>query len=431
VAYACFSANYLVNVDEGPQLKFMLPPSFASSGVDYELAIAQNGQWTDGYGGPGTIVASATSPTVSIAGRFGFAIPANGRVCTALFVRSTNASTPVPETPAPVTSPGPAGPPGPAGSPGPTAAPAQGGFSLAATSKVNGLTIDTHGNLWVLYADSVTGNFAVDKFAPGSITATPRQYSTPAPELDAQLALGNQPPLGLAVDTSGNVFVGGSPSYYDDVYAFAAPVANGASAASTYAIGFTTTAPDQIAVDASGLVYTTVRASPAAINSMTYAAGTFTTDAFITGSAIVSPVAIVNDSAGNIFELDSDGSDVRLNALASGTVTRTAQLPLSVTASQLAHDPATDYTYVLSDDGAEALNVYAPFSGTNTTLLPMATLYLSQKAFNVSGIAVDANFVYVPSANNVTIYPKYDPTKPYAAWRSRRQNMSIKRGPVY
>jgi hypothetical protein len=89
-----------------------------------------------------------------------------------------------------------------------------------------------------------------------------------------------------------------------------------------------------------------------------------------------------------------------------------------VHAGQLAHDPATDYTYVLSDDGAVAVNVYAPVVGTTTTVLPLATLFLAQQAYNVSSIAVDANYVYIPSSNNVTLYPKYDPTKPYAAWRA-------------
>jgi hypothetical protein len=317
-------------------------------------------------------------------------------------------------------SPGPAGSPGAPGSPLPTAVPAQGGFSLATTSTVAGLTVDAHADLWVLSSDNVTGNFAVEEFGPGAITATPGQYSNPTPLFNDQTLVGVQTPLGFAVDSTGDVFIAGAPSYYDEIYAIGAPVTNAEPITSTIALGLSAVAPEEIAIDATGVIYAT-SFSPQ-IFTLTYTNATLAIGPSITGSAIVSPVALVNDSAGNVFEIDSDanagGSNVRLNALGNGVVTRTAQLPLSVHPGQLAHDPATDYTYVLSDDGAVAINVYAPFTGTTRTLLPMATLFLSQQAFNVSGIAVDANYVYVPSANNVTLYPKYDPTKPYAGWRA-------------
>jgi hypothetical protein len=298
--------------------------------------------------------------------------------------------------------------------------PAQGGFSLATTSTVSGLTVDTHGNLWVLYADGITTNFAVEEFAAGSIAPSVGQYSTPVPVLNDQLQIAVQAPLGFAVDTSGDVF-GAVPQNSDELYAIAAPVVNNAPVASDSFPVLAGVAPDEIAVDASGRIY----ATGAGPNIFTY---TYTNSTLNQGqtvvdlATIVAPVAIVNDSAGNIFEIDNDsgfgGSNVRVNGIANGAVARSAQLPLSVHAGQLAHDPTTDYTYVLSDDGAVALNVYPPFSGTTSTLLPMATLLLSQQAFNVSGIALDANYVYIPSANNVTLYPKYDPTKPYAGWRA-------------
>ncbi len=333
-------------------------------------------------------------------------------------------------SPGPVGSPGATGSPGVAGVGAATPAPAQGGFSLATTSLVNGVTVDVHGNVWLLYADGTTGNFAIDEYAAGSIVASPGRYSAPVPILNAQLQIGTQAPLGFAVDGTGNVFVGGAPSYYDDVYAMSAPVTNNAPVASTFAVGLGSTAPDQIAVDATGLIYTT--STTPSIFTVTFQNGTLTQSSNIGGPAIVGPVAITNDAAGNVFELDSDGAaggyNVRLNAIGGGAVTRTAQLPLSVHASQLAHDPATDYTYVLSDDGAVALNVYAPVVGTTTTVLPLATLFLAQQAYNVSSIAIDANYVYIPSSNNVTLYPKYDPTKPYAAWRAfNRQSTTTAR----
>jgi hypothetical protein len=125
VVYGCFAANYLVDVNGAPQFSFTLPPGFAQSSVVYNLAIEQDGQWTTGYGGPGTIVATTGSATVAVAGRFGFTIPANGRVCVALYGRLTTASTPVPATPAPSpsASPTPSASPHPSTSPTPSASP--------------------------------------------------------------------------------------------------------------------------------------------------------------------------------------------------------------------------------------------------------------------------------------------------------------------
>jgi hypothetical protein len=108
VVYACFAANYLVTLNEAPQFSFVLPLGFATSSVVYDLAIAQDARWTAGYGGPGTVVAGTSAATVSVAGRFGFTIPANGTVCVALYGRSTSAPTPVAATPAPTATPSPA-----------------------------------------------------------------------------------------------------------------------------------------------------------------------------------------------------------------------------------------------------------------------------------------------------------------------------------
>jgi hypothetical protein len=123
VVYACFAANYLVTIDGAPQFSFELPPGFATSSVVYNLAVAQDAQWTTGYGGPGTVVAGTGSATVSVAGRFGFTIPANGTVCVALYGRSTSASTPVPATPAPTASPSPVPSATATATPAPTATP--------------------------------------------------------------------------------------------------------------------------------------------------------------------------------------------------------------------------------------------------------------------------------------------------------------------
>jgi hypothetical protein len=175
VVYACFSANYLVDVNGGPQFTFTLPWGFATSAVVYNLAIAQNGKWTDGYGGPGTIVAGVNLATVSVSGRFGFSIPANGLVCAALFGRSKSAPTPVPATPTPV----PATPTPVPATPAPSASPSPLGVTAAPVAVSGGavaLTVGATDTLSIAAADApatatttcATGSIAGLSGSPGA-----------------------------------------------------------------------------------------------------------------------------------------------------------------------------------------------------------------------------------------------------------------------
>ncbi len=99
--YGCFAANYLVTLNAPPQFRFVLPPNFAPSGVDFYLALLQNGAWSSNYGGPGTVVTSSTATSVTITGRFPFSIPAGGNICAALYARYATAASQPPATPAP------------------------------------------------------------------------------------------------------------------------------------------------------------------------------------------------------------------------------------------------------------------------------------------------------------------------------------------
>ncbi len=123
VAYACFAANYLVNITGPPQFSFSLPPGFALSSYDYNLSLEQNGPWTTGYGGPGIVVASASAAVVSLSGRFGFTLPANVKICVALSAQLASEPTPIPATPAPIVSPSPVPSASPSPSPTPIATP--------------------------------------------------------------------------------------------------------------------------------------------------------------------------------------------------------------------------------------------------------------------------------------------------------------------
>jgi hypothetical protein len=84
VVYACFAANYTVTLNGAPNFAFVLPLDFATRLVAYNLALAQNGRWVGGYGGPGNVVTDGKSATVLVSGRFGFTIPAGGTICVAL-----------------------------------------------------------------------------------------------------------------------------------------------------------------------------------------------------------------------------------------------------------------------------------------------------------------------------------------------------------
>jgi hypothetical protein len=260
------------------------------------------------------------------------------------------------------------------------------------------MTIDVHGKLWLMYIDNATGEFAVDEFVPGSFAPTPGAYSSPVPALSADLQLAPTfVPRGFAVDSVGDVFIANAAfgASNSTLYGFAAPLANNAPVAATQVYsGYSLT--QALAVDATNKIFTAQ--SPPQISTATFTGSSFTAGSPVTGSAIVEPVAIANDGAGNIFETDANGQ-TRLNAIAGGSVTKTAVLAFGA-AGAFAHDATSDYTYILTDNGGYALNVYAPFTQEPTE------------------ITVDANYVYISSANNVTLYPKYNPLKPYAAWRA-------------
>lgn len=101
--YACFAANYVVKLDGAPQYQFVLPAGWDPPGIAYYLALWQSGQWVSGYGGPGAIAATSSTTLVTVAGGFPFVIPADGKICVALYGRWMSAPTPVPATPAPST----------------------------------------------------------------------------------------------------------------------------------------------------------------------------------------------------------------------------------------------------------------------------------------------------------------------------------------
>lgn len=330
--------------------------------------------------------------------------------------------------------PGAAGTPGTPGSPGApgpvtTPAPAIGGFSVASMSVIYGMTFDPTGNLWLL-SQNTTGSFDVNEFTSASIVASPGAYSSPTPALFAQNVLPNSPAYGFAVDTAGDVFVGNG----NGINAFVSPLMTGKTPTTT-AFTFSRqypAAPNELALDAAGTLYAIPNS--AAIDTFSNTAGVIAPGAPITGAAIVNPNAITSDSAGNLLELENTASysqntnigNCTINSFTSGTstgaatygsFTTSAQIPISDYCGKAVYDKATGYTYAISYDGNQQIAVYAPYSGTTSSLLPIATISLGQYANSVGTIAVDTKYLYVANHNNVTLYPKYDPLHPYASYR--------------
>lgn len=325
----------------------------------------------------------------------------------------------IPGATGPAGSPGPAGaagspgPVGATGAPGPltTAAPALGG--LTGFSNIRNFTTDPKGNLWVLYVDSANV-VNVSEYAAGATYQG--AYATPTPLIHASGVLPTGATTsGFAVDATGNVFIG----YNGSIYGYAAPLATGATAA-TVANPFANGYPGrytELAVDASGTIYASTNAP--SIARYTFVAGAFVTGTPIAGASIVRPSSLSGDGTNNVLETENANGAPTFNTFANGAATPSLSFtaPLSAYSYDAVHDAASGYTYTLSYDGNEVIQVYPPTVANGSSVPPIASIYLGAY-IQYGSLAVDGKYVYVATTGgSITAYPKYDPAHPYASYR--------------
>ena len=221
---------------------------------------------------------------------------------------------------------------------------------------------------------------------------------------------------GFAVDGTGDVFIG----YGNEVNAYKAPISAGevpATAANSFAFqGY----GNALTVDSSSKVYAT---GSNAINTFTYngsAPASLIPGTALAGTAIVQPETLFSDGS-SLYDLDyTNQNQVVVNTFpagSTGTTSASFSYPLSTQASAAARDAANGYTYILSYDGIQVVEVYAPTTATSGALIPTAQIVIGPYA--QSTLAVDSSYLYVVSYNSgtITAYPRFDPAHPYGIYR--------------
>lgn len=320
----------------------------------------------------------------------------------------------------PTGAPGTAGPsgtagvpgtPGPTGSPGPQSTPARALGGITGLNDVTSMTVDPNGNLWVEYTDA-TNSVNVAEYLKGAITVG--VYTSPTPAIHAS-GLPNSNATGIAVDAAGNVFLGSGST----LYGFAAPLVTGETPA-TIANAFSNsgaTSTNQLAVDASGLIYATTNTPSLA--RYTFVANAFVAGTPITGASISQPNALSSDGTNNVLEIENSSGNTTFNSFASGSTAPSLSYgaPLSASSYDAIHDPSSGYTYALSYDANEFVEVYPAAIVNGSSVAPIATIKLSAYTGN-GAFALDANYLYIATTGGtISAYPKYDPLHPYGGYR--------------
>jgi hypothetical protein len=347
-----------------------------------------------------------------------------------------------PGSPGATGAPGATGSPGAPGSPGPTPVAAKAG--LYGFGSVYGLTIDPNGNLWVLYSstddeDDVirkrkvaiesTNTYSVAEYPPGAVTTG---FTSPAPELNATITLspngGNQ---GFSVDAAANVYV----AQDETIYAYSAPVTSGETPATitnefpnvdeccsgAYSqMGISRGTLYALAMPSASSGPSSAPTNPPNLQPYTFSGGALAAGTPITSDALIGPELLNADSSGFLSEIDAPNHDLdqaeTLNIFPppiSGTTSSSNLLPDSEYVQSVARDPDTGYTYVLSYDSNENVQVYAPVG--DGALVPVAFFFTNTYE---SLMTVDANYLYLSGVTGaIQAYPKFNPSSPYEAVR--------------
>ncbi len=204
--------------------------------------------------------------------------------------------------------------------------------TAASFSAPSGVTVDTSGNVYV--ADSF--NQMIRKITPAGLVSTLAGSTTPGSTDATGTAASFRGPLGVAVDTSGNVYVADSGNLSIRKITPAGVVttlAGSGSHGSTNGIGTAAsfTGPRAVAVDASGNVYVAepssdlIRKITAAGVVSTLAGTGFVGSADGTGTAASfgDPMGVTVDASGNVF-VSSIADNLIRKVTSAGVVTTLA-----------------------------------------------------------------------------------------------------------
>jgi hypothetical protein len=325
-------------------------------------------------------------------------------------------------------APGTTGSPGPAGSPGPLATPARPQGGITGLGSVYHITVDANGNLWALTRNA-DGVNVVNEYLKGTVVQGNYQMPTPALSVAVNPVAainGSSNYSGFAVDATGDVFIG----YGNNINAYKAPLSVGETPATAANSFYFQGYGNALTVDASSKVYAT---ASNAINTFTYnssAPATLTPGAALAGFAIKQPQTLLSDGS-NLFDLESMNQQPSVvNTFAAGSTGATSasfSYPMSTYPEAMARDTSNGYTYILSYDSTQVIEVYAPTTATSGALIPVAQIVLGPSTQYT--LAVDSSYLYVVTSNNgtITAYPKYDPAHPYGIYRKPLTSIQSRR----
>jgi len=220
-----------------------------------------------------------------------------------------------------------------------TAGFADGAGPAAQFNTPGSLAVDSLGNIYM--AD--TYNHCIRKITPGGVVSTLAGKGNPGFANGAGTTAMFNAPLGIAVDSAGNIYVADTYNHTirkinsaGIVSTFAGSgnsniygSANGAGSAATFYY------PSGIAIDSAGSVYvcdygnTTIRKITSAGVVTTLAGSTTSGSADGTGAAasFYSPTAVAVDSTGNVYITDTGNSTIR-KITSAGVVTTLAGTPM-------------------------------------------------------------------------------------------------------
>ena len=168
---------------------------------------------------------------------------------------------------------------------------------------INNFVIDASGNVWIANGDTSTN--VICKFnSSGSLVST-SGYTTS----------GLNVPTGLAIDISGNVWVGGNPQALagSGISEFTPSGSSGTWSASSPITDGGLNQPEALAFDASGNLWAANYLDPGSLSKFN-SSGTANGSSPFTGGGMSFPVGLVIDGAGNLWTANQGGGISELSS---------------------------------------------------------------------------------------------------------------------